>query len=96
MLKPDKFKTPQLPQKTITFGFIRDDGDLQILGTLNNNDEYLTTDQFNELVALTLAYYNENPAVAMHEEVKAYYREDTVDYAELAHDENVGEEWEGE
>lgn len=35
--------------QTVSIGFYREDGDFAILATLNNNDDYLLENEFNEL-----------------------------------------------
>lgn len=84
---------PKLQPMMVTIGYIRDDGDLAVLATLNNIDEHVTREGFNELVAKVLAFYTENPATAIAEDVKAYVRYDAPDYAPLV-DEEEQVEWE--
>ncbi len=37
--------------KTVSIGFMRDDGDLALFATLNNLDEHMSQDEFMELVS---------------------------------------------
>lgn len=62
--------------KHITIGYIRDDGDVAVLATLNNNDEHLSNDEFEELIANTVAYYTN----IIDEDVRAWERQDAPDY----------------
>lgn len=65
--------------KTSTIGFYREDGDFQILATLNNNDDLITREQFNEInnrVCAMLTKYTE-------EYIICFERQDTPDYISL-------------
>ena len=62
--------------KTVSIGFIREDGDLQLLATLNNTDEHLDQRQFEHLVANTVDFYR----VKVSPDIKAYERDDAPDY----------------
>lgn len=65
--------------KTYTIGYIREDGDLAILATLNNNDEHLSDDAFKGL-----AYHIKRQlACYLSEDVLILEREDSPDYADL-------------
>lgn len=92
-LKACEMRNPVQPM-VVSIGYVRDDGDLAVLATLNNLDDHLERQQFVELVACTLAFYIGNPASAITGDVKAYVREDATDYV------TVGEgglvEWESE
>jgi hypothetical protein len=64
---------------TATIGFIRADGDLQVIATLNNNDQLVGHITFIELVesfrqTLQL-YYNEH--------LVTYNRQDAPDYVDV-------------
>jgi hypothetical protein len=64
--------------KTVSIGFHREDGDFAILATLNNNDNHIDDDIFNELVKLmtmTLGHATERHLVALE-------RQDAPDYVE--------------
>jgi hypothetical protein len=65
---------------TVSIGFHREDGDFAILATLNNNDNHINAEIFNELVKLmtmTLGHATERHLVALE-------RQDTPDYVETA------------
>lgn len=65
--------------KTVTIGTMRDDGDLAILATLNNNDDHMSEKDFTELtqaLCLTLANYTGKQLVVLE-------RQDTPDYVDL-------------
>ena len=65
--------------KTVSIGIMRDDGDFAILATLNNNDERLTPELFDQLtrgITATLAR-------TTGEFVQYIERQDTPDYVNL-------------
>lgn len=66
--------------KSVSIGFFRDDGDFQLLATLNNNDGYLFDNEFIDLynyVAIRLANKVEQTNVLIFE------REDAPDYVTI-------------
>jgi hypothetical protein len=65
--------------KTVSIGIKRDDGDLSILATFNNNDEYLSDKHFDCLINDVLSYMNEK----ITDVVQAIERQDAPDYVEL-------------
>lgn len=69
------YRTP----KTASIGFIREDGDVQLLATHNNSDELISPEAFMELIANTVALYQRHGYGVM-----AWYREDAVDYIDHA------------
>ncbi len=66
----------------ITIGYMRDDGDLQVLATLNNVDEVIPHDVYLNL-AQTLCVVLEGTG----EKIIAVNRWDTPDYVNLDEDE---------
>lgn len=62
--------------KTVSIGFTREDGDFQLLATLNNNDDLLDEHHFKVLVRNTLEYYN----LMLNESCQALHRQDAPDY----------------
>ena len=65
-----------MTQRTYSIGFTRDDGDFAILATLNNNDEHMTDEDFEELklaLTISLATYTDLPLQVLE-------RQDTPDY----------------
>ena len=65
--------------KTVSIGIMRDDGDFAILATLNNNDERLTPELFDQLtrgITATLAR-------TTGEFVQYIERQDTPDYVSI-------------
>jgi hypothetical protein len=66
--------------KTVSIGFHRENGDFAILATLNNNDNHINAEIFNELVKLmtmTLEHATERRVVALE-------RQDAPDHVETA------------
>jgi len=43
----------------VSIGIMRDDGDFEILATLNNHNEQLSAENFNNLIGYLRNYYNE-------------------------------------
>lgn len=72
---------PQKPQ-SLTFGFVREDGDLQALATVNNLDGHLKDDDFTEFAALIQSFLSSRG----HVPVQAFAREDVPDYVEESTD----------
>ena len=57
----------------------RDDGDLALVATINNNDEHLTQDAFNKLLAVVAQHYID----VVGSDVLILDRQDSVDYISL-------------
>jgi len=66
--------------KTVSIGFMRDDGDLALVATLNNLDEHMSDGEFNDLINGVKAYIElmskRNDAVVLE-------REDAPDYVTI-------------
>lgn len=45
-----KKSAPANPPRTLSFGFLREDGDFAILATLNNLDGHMSEESFHQLV----------------------------------------------
>jgi hypothetical protein len=72
---------------TYSIGFMRDDGDFQLLATLNNNDGLMTSEQFEALKeSLIVQLYNR---LGVEQCIVCLKRQDAPDY--VAIDENEGE-----
>lgn len=69
------------PAKTVSIGFHRDDGDFQLLATLNNNDDLLSDIDFDELVVSIISRLKLRPHI--EEEIVALHRQDAPDYVDL-------------
>ena len=57
----------------------RDDGDLALVATFNNNDEHLSQDAFNKLLAVVAQHYID----VVDSDVLILDRQDSVDYISL-------------
>ena len=57
----------------------RDDGDLALVATINNNDEHLSQDAFNKLLAVVAQHYID----VVGSDVLILDRQDSVDYISL-------------
>lgn len=57
----------------------RDDGDLALVATINNNDEHLSQDAFNKLLAVVAQHYID----VVGSDVLILDRQDLVDYISL-------------
>lgn len=69
---------------TYTIGFPRDDGDFQVLATLNNNDGLFTPEQFQALKeSLIHQMYNK---LGTAEVIVDLERQDAPDYVNLEED----------
>tara|TARA_R110000868_G_scaffold7020_1_gene38547 strand:+ start:111 stop:311 length:201 start_codon:yes stop_codon:yes gene_type:complete len=65
--------------KTVSIGFMRDDGDFDLFATLNNLDEHMKQNEFKELVnSVASELYR-----ATRRKVQVLEREDAPDYVEL-------------
>jgi hypothetical protein len=65
--------------KTVTIGFIREDGDFQILATLNNKDDLIDDSEFEKCVNNLVAFLKEKTCEWIH----IIEREDAPDYVSL-------------
>jgi len=65
--------------KTVSIGFMRDDGDFALFATLNNLDEHMKQDEFKKLVGSVASEL----CRATRREVQVLEREDAPDYVEL-------------
>lgn len=62
---------------SVSIGYFREDGDFAILATLNNNDGYLLSNEFNDLIKLTISLLcNKIENI----DIVALPREDAPDY----------------
>lgn len=62
---------------SVSIGYFREDGDFAILATLNNNDGYLLSNEFNDLVKLIkISLSNKIKNI----DIVALNREDAPDY----------------
>lgn len=69
----------------ITIGYMRDDGDLQILATLNNVDEVIDKNVYLESAQLLVNTFK----LSTGENIIALNRWDTPDYVTLEDEEEV-------
>lgn len=65
--------------KTASICIRRDDGDLALVVTFNNNDEHLSQDAFNKLLAVVAQHYID----VVGSDVLILDRQDSVDYISL-------------
>jgi hypothetical protein len=65
--------------KTVSIGFMREDGDLALFATLNNLDEYMSQNEFMKLVDSVASEL----CRATRREVHTLEREDAPDYVTL-------------
>jgi len=63
--------------KTVSIGFMRDDGDLALVATLNNLDEHMSDEHFNVLVDGVKTYI---ALMTKRNDVLVLEREDAPDY----------------
>jgi hypothetical protein len=66
--------------KTVSIGFMRDDGDLALVATLNNLDEHMSDEHFDVLVNGVKTYI---ALMTKRNDVQVLEREDAPDYVEL-------------
>jgi hypothetical protein len=66
--------------KTVSIGFMREDGDLALFATLNNLDEYMNQDEFIKLVD-SVAF--ELCRATKRNDVVVLEREDAPDYVTI-------------
>ena len=65
--------------KVVTIGYTRDDGDFAVLATLNNNDDHMTDETFDGVVATNIRIWSHY----VGEQVVAVERQDAPDYITL-------------
>ena len=65
--------------KTVSIGFTRDDGDFQIIATLNNNDELIDSVRF----IATVSALRQTLQAASNEALQILERQDSPDYITL-------------
>lgn len=65
--------------RTVTIGFLRDDGDIQVLATLHNNDELLPEEIFAAVTDGLVRKFSRY----ITEEISVFEREDAPDYITL-------------
>jgi hypothetical protein len=66
--------------KTVSIGFMRDDGDLALVATLNNLDEHMSDEHFDVLVDGVKKYIT---LMTKRNDVLVLEREDAPDYVTL-------------
>lgn len=66
--------------KTVSIGFMRDDGDLALVATLNNLDEHMSDERFNVLVDGVKTYI---ALMTKRNDVLVLEREDAPDYVTM-------------
>lgn len=66
--------------KTVSIGFMRDDGDFALVATLNNLDEHMSEEHFNVLVDGVKNYI---ALMTKRNDVLMLEREDAPDYITL-------------
>lgn len=66
--------------KTVSIGFMRDDGDLALFATLNNLDEHMSDGDFNELINGVKGYLE---LTSKRNDVVVLEREDAPDYVTM-------------
>jgi hypothetical protein len=64
--------------KTVSIGYHREDGDFAVLATLNNNDDFMSDEEFKEVVDSLAAKLR---AVGLRIEILE--RQDAPDYVEV-------------
>lgn len=62
--------------QTVSIGFVRDDGDLQILSTANNNDKLLSQEEFMLFIEMQVLFYQ----AYLDKRIYAWERQDAPDY----------------
>lgn len=65
--------------QTATIGFIREDGDLAVIATLNNNDGHIGAANFIALVERL----RQSLQAALDEPLQVFERQDAPDYVEI-------------
>jgi len=66
--------------KTVSIGFMREDGDLALFATLNNLDEYMSQDEFIKLID---SVASELCRATKRNDVVVLEREDAPDYVTI-------------
>ena len=62
--------------KTVTIGYTREDGDFAVLATLNNNDEHMTDEAFEGVIATTVRIWSHYTG----QSIEVLERQDVPDY----------------
>ena len=62
--------------QTVSIGFVRDDGDLQILSTANNNDKLLNQEESMLFIEMQVLFYQ----AYLDKRICAWERQDAPDY----------------
>ena len=70
--------------RSVSIGFVRNDGDVQLLATHNNVDELLSPDCFMELISNTVGLYERT---GIDKNIKVWFRFDAPDYLSFDPDE---------
>lgn len=70
-----------MPSKTkvVSIGFVREDGDFQVLATLNNQDDIVPADKFKGMIDRITKTFIDNGV-----DVVTLFRQDTPDYLDLS------------
>jgi hypothetical protein len=66
--------------KTGSIGYTRNDGDFQLLITLNNNDDLMDDAVFNNLIKQNVSFLNDNLSLDSDEVIIVLDRQDSPDY----------------
>jgi hypothetical protein len=80
---------PQAHLSTAAIGFYRDDGDFQLLATLNNNDELIASDQFTGIVHFLRHHLQDVLSAQGEHTLTILERQDAPDYVTLDDDEHA-------
>lgn len=75
---------------TVTIGFIREDGDIEVLAAFNNSGECIDANRFNQIVRSTVK--NIRHLGGFGSQVRAWLREDLIDVISDEEDGYFGEE----
>ncbi|MFO0069720.1 MAG: hypothetical protein ACK529_06060 [Alphaproteobacteria bacterium] len=66
----------------VSIGWIRDDGDLHVFATLNNNDEFMDYDEYSNLIQCTFDVINDYfRKKGIY--IDVFERQDAPDYVDL-------------
>ncbi len=77
---------PETHLSTATIGFHRDDGDFQLLATLNNNDELIAPDKFTGIVHFLRHQWQDALSAQGEHTLTVFERQDAPDYVTLDDD----------
>jgi hypothetical protein len=78
--------TPETRLSTVAIGFHRDDGDFQLLATLNNNDELIAADRFTDIVHFVRDQLQDALSSGGEYTLAVLERQDAPDYVVLEDD----------